>query len=523
MDRSFLREGSTPDSHSLANAVVGLGATLALEVVAEGIEEPEQAETLRELGCDLGQGFLFARPMDAEDSMAFVAGSGRPARSMHHSYEGLDRVGGVSRRGLLAPLRHRDFRLLWAGMCVSLLGDGAFIVALAWQVYQLSDAPTAMGMVGIAMTVPTIVFLLIGGVAERSPRPAPHHARGRRRAAARRRGRSPSSALTGTLEIWHVAILVAVYGTGQAFFAPAFDAIVPDLVPDRAARQANALDQLVRPIALRMVGPALGGVLVGVVGAGGAFALDAASFAVSAAALLLMRPPTVARTVEARSVLADLREGWRFVRQRRWLWVTFVSAAIAYLLFMGPVEVLVPYVVKHDLGADASDLGLIFGAGGLASILTAVMLGQFGLPRRSMTFIYLVWTVATLAVAGYGLGTAVWHLMLASAAFNALETAGTIVWITAKQRHVPAGMLGRVSSLDWLISIGLLPLSFALTGPVSALVGAQNTLVLAGVAGAVVTFGALFVPGVRNVERPPARDVKRAPAGAMYPQGARRS
>ena len=111
------------------------------------------------------------------------------------------------------------------------------------------------------------------------------------------------------------------------------------------------------------------------------------------------------------------------MRRRRWLWVTFVSAAIAYLLFMGPVEVLVPYVVKHDLGGTASDLGLIFGAGGLASILTAMALGQLGLPRRSMTFIYGAWTVATLAVVGYGVGTAVWHFMLASAVFNALETA----------------------------------------------------------------------------------------------------
>ena len=220
---------------------------------------------------------------------------------MHHSYEGLDRVGGVARRGLLTPLRHRDFRLLWAGMCVSLLGDGAFIVALAWQVYQLSDAPTAMGMVGIAMTVPTIVFLLVGGVL--SDRLNRRHIMlaadvGRLLAAAALAVLS----LTGTLEIWHVAILVAVYGTGQAFFAPAFDAIVPDLVPAELLGQANALDQLVRPIALRMVGPALGGVLVGVVGAGGAFALDAASFGVSAAALLIMRPPTVARTTRARSV-----------------------------------------------------------------------------------------------------------------------------------------------------------------------------------------------------------------------------
>ena len=116
-------------------------------------------------------------------------------------------------------------------MCVSLLGDGAFIVALAWQVYQLSDAPTAMGMVGIAMTVPTIVFLLVGGaLSDRLNR--------RRLMLAADIARLLAAAalavlgLTGALEIWHVAILVAVYGTGQAFFAPAFDAIVPDLVPD---------------------------------------------------------------------------------------------------------------------------------------------------------------------------------------------------------------------------------------------------------------------------------------------------
>ena len=119
---------------------------------------------------------------------------------------------------------------------------------------------------------------------------------------------------------------------------------------------------------------------------------------------------------------------------------------------------------------------------------------------------YLAWTVATLAVAGYGIGTTVWQFMLASALFNALETAGTVVWITAKQRHVPSHMLGRVSSLDWLISIGLLPLSFALTGPVSGLVGAQATLVIAGVAGAVVTLGGLLVPGVRDIERISRRD-----------------
>jgi MFS family permease len=420
---------------------------------------------------------------------------------MHHSYEALDPGVGVSRRGLLAPLRERDFRLLWVGMCISLLGDGAFLVALAWQVYELKNAPAAMGVVGIAMTVPTIVFLLVGGVAsDRFDRRRIMICADLARLAAA--GALAALALSGALELWHAVALVAVYGTGQAFFAPAFDGLVPELVRPEQLPQANALDQIVRPIALRMAGPALGGVLVGAAGAGAAFALDGASFAVSALALTAMRPGARRQTGPSRSALHDLRDGWRFIRARSWLWATFLSAAIAYLLFMGPVEVLLPYMVKEELGGSAADLGLVFAAGGLCSVLAAALVGQLGIPRREITFIYVVWFLATLAVAGYGLAAAVWQLMLACALFNALETVGTIVWVTAKQRRVPGSMLGRVSSLDWLISIGLLPLSFALTGPVSDAIGVRETLVAAGVLGAAVTIAGLLVPGVRSVERP---------------------
>jgi DHA3 family tetracycline resistance protein-like MFS transporter len=307
--------------------------------------------------------------------------------------------------------------------------------------------------------------------------------------------------LSGALALWHVIALVVLYGAGQAFYAPAFDALVPELLaPDRLA-QANALDQVVRPIALRMAGPALGGALTGAFGAGAAFALDAASFAVSGALLLTLARPTARTPAGSVSLVADLREGARFLRGRPWLWVTFASAAVAYLLFMGPVEVLVPLVVKDELGGGAQALGAVFAAGGLASVAVAALLARRGLPRRGMTFMIAAWTVATLAVAGYGLGTAVWQLMVASMVFNALETAGTIVWATLKQQHVPASMLGRVSSLDWLISIGLLPLSFALTGPVSAAVGVRETLVAAGLLGALATVAALLVPGVRAIER----------------------
>ena len=167
---------------------------------------------------------------------------------------------------------------------------------------------------------------------------------------------------------------------------------------------------------------------------------------------------------------------------------------------MGPVEVLLPYVVKNDLGGSARDLGMVFAAGGVGSVACAIAMGQRDLPRRGITFIYACWTLATVAVAGYGWRARSGSSCSPALAFNALETAGTIVWATLKQRHVPRRMLGRVSSLDWLISIGLLPVSFALTGPVVSVLGARETLVVAGVIGAVVTGAAYFVPGVRDVE-----------------------
>ncbi len=433
---------------------------------------------------------------------------------MHHSYEGLDRGGGVSRIRSVAPLRHRDFRLLWSGMCVSLLGDGAFLIAVAWQVYALSNTPTALAIVGIAMTVPTIVLLLVGGVvSDRFDRRRVMLAADATRGVAV--GVLALLSLTGALELWHVVAIVALYGAGQAFFDPAFDAIVPDVLPAEELAQANALDQVVRPLALRLAGPALGGVLIDTVGPGGAFALDTLTFAVSAGALLAMRAPAGrGERQESVSVVRDLREGFSYVRGHVWLWGTFATAAVTYLLFLGPTEVLLPYIVKNELGGSGTDLGLVFGAGGIAAIGCALAMGQRGTPRREMTFIYLVWALATLAVAGYGVATALWQLMLASMAFNALETAGTIVWATMKQTHVPARLLGRVSSLDWLISIGLLPLSFALTGPVSGAIGVQTTLVAAGTLGAVVTLAGLLLPGMRVIETASARHGEPAAAAS---------
>jgi DHA3 family tetracycline resistance protein-like MFS transporter len=418
---------------------------------------------------------------------------------MQHSHEALDRPGGIGRGNLLSPLRHRDFRILWTGMTISLVGDGIFLIAIAWESYTLWNAPAALSIVGIGMTIPTIAFLLVGGVVgdRRDRRVVMAWADGLRAVAV---AVLAALVLMGALRFWELVVLVAFYGIGTAFFTPSFDAVLPELLPKSDLPAANALDQFVRPIAMRLVGPVAGGALVAA-SAGIAFAIDAASFAACLVAVLAM-PRRSGRRVEIESSnVAALKEGLRFVRQRVWLWGTLFSAAIAYLVFLGPVEVLLPYLVKNDLHASAGTLGLVLAAGGLGAVGGAVFMGHRGHPRRDVTVMYMTWTIATLVIAGYGIANATWELMVVCLVFNGLEAAGTIVWATIKQHHVPGSMLGRVSSLDWLISIGLLPLSFALTAPVAAVFGARATLVGAAALGGAVTLGAFFLPGMRAIER----------------------
>ena len=352
--------------------------------------------------------------------------------------------GRLSRVGILRPLRVRDFALLWAGATVSLMGDGVYVVALAWQVYALSDSPTALSLVGVAWTLPVGLFVLLGGVvSDRFER--------RRIMIAADVVRAFAAAtigilsLTGAIELWHLIALAAVFGTGEAFFGPAFTSIVPQIVPRELLLQANSLDQFIRPFAFLMVGPALGGWLVAAWGPGEAFILDAATFLVSATAIFLIRHRrAVHRELEeaGTSMLRELREGLAFVRSHAWLWATLVAAAVFLLAYWGPVEVLVPYLVRNELGGDASDFGLVLACGGVGSILAAVFLGQRGLPRRHITFMYLAWTIGSLALVGFGLAGAIWQMQAISLLEGAFFTAGMVVWGTLVQTLVPNELLG---------------------------------------------------------------------------------
>lgn len=401
--------------------------------------------------------------------------------------------------GLRTPFKRREFRLLWTGLAVSLLGDGVFLVAVAWQVYAIADQPAALAYVGIAMSLPQVAMLLVGGaVSDRVDRRTilvwSDVARGLTLA-----GLAAVTA-AGSAHLWELYTAAAVIGVAAAFASPALDALVPQLVPEHELTQANAVDQFMRPIALQLAGPALGGVAVVALRPSGAFGFDALTFAFSGWCVWRLSP-IPANPGEQTTLWTDVREGLAYVRRHVWLWGTFLSATITYLLFIGPTQVLLPYLVRNSLHASASTYGLVLAVGGVGALIGSSTMARRGQVGRPVVSMYLWWAVATLAVAGYGIATHAWGLACAALVVNGAEAVGAVIWGTLKQQKVENTMLGRVSSIDWAISTALLPLSYALTPPIVHLLGARTTLVLAGTIGSVTTISFLFLPGMREHDR----------------------
>jgi DHA3 family tetracycline resistance protein-like MFS transporter len=402
---------------------------------------------------------------------------------------------------LIGPLRERDFALFWAGTLVSLLGDGIYLVALPFAVLDLGGGAGSLSLVGLAWSLGMVGFLLLGGLA------ADRYDKRRQLLIADAVrlvavGALGGLSLGGVLELWHLVALGFVFGAGEGLSGPAMGAIVPELVPADALVQANALQSSLRPIALRLAGPALGGLVVALVDTGGALIVDAGTFAVSIACLLAMsgRTPVRAADFVPEPLVDQLREAARFVRGETWLWATLVMAALALLFFFGPVEVLVPIRIDDELGGSAGDFGLVLAAGVGATVGTFA-LGHLGMPRKELTALYWLWGIAGFALCGYALANAIWQLVLASVLFGFFSGAGNPIWSTLMQVRVPVALRGRVSSLDWLVSVGLTPVSFALTGPVAAAAGAGPVLLVAGLVTGIGTIAMLYlVPGLRERE-----------------------
>jgi DHA3 family tetracycline resistance protein-like MFS transporter len=399
---------------------------------------------------------------------------------------------------MLAPLRLRDFRLLWIGLIVSLLGDGVYVVAIAWQAYSISNSPVALAVTGVAWTLPAVLVLPFSGVlSDRLGRRPLMIAADLLRAGAA--AAIAVLAIAGHVQVWHLICLSVLFGLGESLFGPSFTAIVPEIVPKELLVQANSLDQAMRPLAMQFIGPALGGVIVASAGTGAAFTFDACALLFGAAMVAILRVRPAHAPERAGSLAEDLREGFRYVRRTTWLLATLLAFSVTVLVFWGPMEVLVPFVIKNDLDGGAGGFGLVLAAGGAGAIAAAVATSVFGLPRRKLVLTLGAFIVSGYGTAFYGVADALWQMALIAALAGAGFSAALVAWSTVMQSRVPTQLLGRVSSLDWMISISLLPVSFALVGPVSGLLGARTTLIVAGLsAGTILLVTLLAVPAVRE-------------------------
>jgi MFS family permease len=380
----------------------------------------------------------------------------------------------------LAPLRHGQYRWLAASLALSLLHMGLWAVAVVWQVVALDGGPAELSVVAGLSAGGMLASTLLGGaLADRIPQR--HILLGVALTQAVAVAVAAVLSLTGALALWHLAAVSLIGGLAAGLYYPAYSALVPSLVPARDLLAVNGLEGVVRPMLAQAAGPALAGLLVAALSPGMALTAASAS-ALSAAACVTALPVTpVRRDPEASptGLLADVHEGFRYMVRTPWLLATLVFAALMLLLFMGPFEVLVPFAIK-DAGGGPSQHAWVLGAFGLGGALGSLLVASWRLPRRYLTVMNMLWGLGCLPMVVFGFAPQYWVMLVAGAVIGGTFQAGMVIWGTLLQRRVPPALLGRISSLDFFVSLSFMPLSMALAGPVSELIGLTSTFLLAG-------------------------------------------
>jgi MFS family permease len=403
---------------------------------------------------------------------------------------------------MLQPLRLRDFRLVFSGESISLLGDQFHFVALAWLTLQLTGSGVALGTVLMAAAIPRAIFMLIGGaLSDRiSPRSLMLVSNALRAVVV---AVIATLVLTGNAQLWQLYVLAVIFGVVDAFFYPALNTIVPMLVSDRQLAPANALVQVMQQVS-GLIGPAIAGVVVAALTTGPAFAFDAASFAVATATLLLVRggrraaAPPGSEEAEPSSrdgLMANIGSGLAYAWRDPAVRSLLVLVAAFNFAFTGPLLVGLPYLADARFEGGAAAFGVILSAFGAGALGGAVLAGSLPhVPRLGLI------TLLTAAAMGIGLALvgSVSSVILAVAIMatmglgNGFINVRVIAWLQAR---TPEAMRGRVMSLLMLGAIGLAPVSLAISG---AIIDFGATSLMFAVAGAIVVAAALagFVAGV---------------------------
>ena len=362
------------------------------------------------------------------------------------------------------------------------MGDGVVIVALALFVTDLTDSPTDVGIVLGAQLLPLVSFLLIGGVwADRLPR-----ARLMLTTDVARAGLHTLLAVlifTDAVEIWHLVLIEACFGTAQAFSVPAYTGLVPRTVPAEELQDAQALSGFTFNLA-ELTGPAIATALVLGLGAGWAFLLDAGTFVASALFLTRVRAPETA-TGERRTMLAELAEGFREVRTRAWLWVTVVVFALAVPVGYAPLYVLGPTIAEetYDSSAVFGVVTAAYGAGALAGSL----IGFRWRPRHPMRAAFLVLAVWPVMLVAFATGVTVAVVVPLAVATGIGFALFDVFWNTTMAEQIPPHALSRASAWEWMGSLVLLPVGFLAAGPAAEATSTEAVLV----GGAILTAGVL--------------------------------
>jgi predicted MFS family arabinose efflux permease len=400
-------------------------------------------------------------------------------------------------RESLDVLHGREFRLLFSGQAVSVLGDRMVAVALAFAVLDIGGSTSDVGLVLAAGVFPLVGSVLVGGVvADRAPRRAVMVVADLVRVASQ--ATMAALVIAGASEVWMLALLAGVTGAATGFFSPASTGLLPEVVPAAQLQPANALRSSAVSTG-QILGPLAAGVLVAAAGAGWAIAADAVTFAVSAACLVMLRVPTHV-AAQTSSFLADLREGWVAFRSRRWVWTVVAYFAIGNI-FWGAWNALGPVVADRDLGGAAA-WGTVLAAMGVGALAGSLLATQ-ARPRRPLVFVALTDGLFALPLAFLAARPPVPLLAGGALLSGAGMMLGISVWESTLQRHIPGESLSRVSSYDWFGSLAFNPLGLAIWGPVAAAIGISVSLWLAFGLSVAVVLALLTVPDIRHLPATP--------------------
>jgi len=404
---------------------------------------------------------------------------------------------------VLAPFQIREYRLLIAAVTLSIFADGMFAVVLALQVIELDNNPVSLSIVMTCFGAAFVAFVLVGGItADRmNQRKIIIGVETVNVVAA---SAVAALGLLGALQVWHLALAATAMGTAAAFFFPAYSAILPRILPAEQLLAANGVEGVVRPVFQRAVGPAVAGMLIGATFPAVGSVVVAALFATGLALLIATRPaaatPPQEPEVERAHVLRDLRDGFVFMLRTPWLLWTLLFASMFVLVVLGPIEVLLPFIANDRFDDGARTYGFILAFFGMGSALGALAVSSGRLPRRYLTVMMAMWGLGSIPLVVVGFTSSFTWMALATFVVGVTDGAGMVIWGTLLQRRVPTEMLGRVSSLDFFVSLAFMPLSFAIVGPLSKVVTMQTIFLVAGIAPVILAAIALIAAKMRQDE-----------------------